>query len=170
MPISRLDRRLQSRSNVQQSQQAKMRNPSGKVKKIIKRKTAPAKDNPKMNRSGSATSNQSSNSTSLTSAGSGSIMALFGAQSGNFTPANLQQFLRANNFSHVIRTEMLSSSSSTVPYRIGQRKKLITLGGIGKQTTSKGAFEKGNLFGSIALANRQKIRLIRLGSLFQQAD
>ena len=94
-------------------------------------------------------------------------MSLVGEHSGDFTPATLHHFLRVNHLSHVIRTEMLTPAGSFGPFRIADHGKLITLGGIGKQASAKDATTKGNLFGSIALANRNKIRLIRLESLFQ---
>ena len=164
---------MQQSSAYQHRVKTKSRSLQGKTKKSgdseLKSKKTKRKANQKVKRSGSATSN-TSKASSIT-AGSKSItgtMSPLGSQSGNFTPANLRHFLRVNHLSHVIRTDMLAPTTAFGPYRVADHGKLITLGGIGKQAPVKDTNAKGNLFGSIALANRHKIRLIRLESLFQQ--
>lgn len=62
---------------------------------------------------------------------------------------------------------MLPSVSALGSFRVADHGKLLTIGGIGKQKDGKEGKEgAGKLFGSVILANRQKIRLIRMDSGF----
>lgn len=81
----------------------------------------------------------------------------------NFTSSNLETFLRRNNLSHCIRTEMLPPTGARGPFRVSVGEKLITIGGIGRQQQSTST---SKLWGSIVLASRQKVRIISLKSLF----
>lgn len=116
-------------------------------------------------RSAEVDSRTPTSSSSSASSEAASILAASASKANqlNFTSSSLESFLRRNHLSHCIRTEMLPPTGARGPFRVSAGEKLITIGGIGKQQTSTLG---GKLWGSIALASRQKVRIISLKSLF----
>lgn len=134
-----------------------------KVKRIVKRTTTPETGNGSARTSSSSTRGKSNSKESLLPPGkSRSSLANV---NGSFGVSQLERFLHLNQYSHVIRSEMLPQVGDCKPFRITNHGTLITLGGIGAQSGQCCSTIVNKVNGTIAFLNRFKIRLIRLETI-----